>query len=74
MSIEFKPMPSVTLPTDHPEIRMEFNPARPMTQDEFFDFCQIDRKIRYERTSQGELIVNSWLGGTAGCQSLAIGS
>src|SRR5260370_32157926 len=46
----------------------------PMTQDEFFDFCQIDRKIRHERTAQGVLIVNPWLGGDAGFQALAISS
>ncbi|MSU79368.1 MAG: Uma2 family endonuclease [Gemmataceae bacterium] len=34
----------------------------------------MDRKIRYERTSQGELIVNSWLGCTAGIQAVVISS
>ena len=74
MSIAALPEPSAAEPMDSPEIRMQLDPARPMTQDEYFDFCQIDRKIRYERTSQCELVVNSWLGGMAGFQASAIGS
>ncbi len=63
MSIESIPLELPPNKIDH---------AKPMTQDEFFDFCQVDRKIRYERTSQGELNVNSWLGGTAGFQALSV--
>jgi Uma2 family endonuclease len=28
-----------------------------MSDDEFFEFCQLNRKLHIERTSSGELIV-----------------
>lgn len=47
---------------------------RPMTQDEFFDFCQQNRKLRFERTAEGELILNPPTGAEAGMQIVALGA
>jgi Uma2 family endonuclease len=47
-------------------------PAVPMTQDQFFDFCQQNRKIRFERTAEGELIIMPPSGGESSHQNLAI--
>src|SRR3954453_20637491 len=32
-------------------------PAVPMTQDQFFEFCQQNPDKRFERTAEGELII-----------------
>ena len=39
------------------------------TEDEFFDFCQINRDLRVERSARGEIIVMSPAGGYSGYQS-----
>ena len=37
-----------------------------MTEEEFFGFCQFNRKLRIERTSEGEVIVMPPAGGETG--------
>ncbi|MBI4468219.1 MAG: Uma2 family endonuclease [Acidobacteria bacterium] len=37
-----------------------------MTDDEFFEFCQLNRELRIERTAQGEIIIMSPTGGETG--------
>jgi len=39
------------------------------TEDEFFDFCQLNRELRIERSAKGEIIVMSPVGGYSGYQS-----
>lgn len=39
------------------------------SEDEFFHFCQANRKLRIERSAKGEIIVMSPAGGYAGFQS-----
>jgi Uma2 family endonuclease len=39
------------------------------TEDEFFDFCQINRDLRIERSARGEIIVMSPAGGYSSYQS-----
>jgi len=39
------------------------------TEDEFFDFCQINGDLRIERSARGEIIVMSPAGGYSGYQS-----
>jgi Uma2 family endonuclease len=55
-----------------PAIRLQLLPALPMTQDQFFDFCQQNRKIRFERTAKGELIIMPPSGGESGAQNASI--
>jgi Uma2 family endonuclease len=52
--------------------RLKMLPAVPMTQEQFFEFCQQNRKIRLERTAQGELIIMPPSGGEASAQNLSI--
>lgn len=40
-----------------------------LSEDEFFLFCQANRKLRIERSAKGEIIVMSPAGGYAGFQS-----
>lgn len=45
-----------------------------MTDEEFFDFCQANRGLRIERTSEGDLIVMSPSGGRTGNRNLKLGA
>lgn len=38
-------------------------PAIDMTDDQFFEFCQINRNLRIERTAEGDLIIMTPAGG-----------
>ncbi len=56
-------------PVDFGPLCLQLAPAVPMTQDQFFDFCQQNPEMRFERTAQGELIdhgANRLRGGNAG--------
>lgn len=46
--------------------------GRPMTQEEFFAFCQQNRKLRFERNANGELILNPPPGALGGMQISAV--
>jgi len=48
--------------------------SQKISDHEFFEFCQLNRDLRIERTSQGELIIMPPTGGTTGRmnQSLAV--
>jgi Uma2 family endonuclease len=55
-----------------PTIRLQMLPALAMTQEQFFDFCQQNRKIRFERTAGGALIIMPPSGGESGAQNASI--
>jgi Uma2 family endonuclease len=57
---------------DSPHICIQMAPAVPMTQDQFFDFCQQNSEKRFERTAEGEIIIMAPSGGEAGIQDLAV--
>src|SRR5437868_13484043 len=40
-----------------------------MNDDEYFHFCQLNRDLRVERTSAGDIIVTAPTGGKAGIQN-----
>ncbi len=72
-------MSTATLPTtsppsafDFPAISIQLAPAVPMTQDQFFDFCQQNAAKRFERTAEGELIIMAPSGGEAGIQDAEV--
>ena len=43
-----------------------------MTQDQFFDFCQLNADKRFERTAEGELIVMAPSCGESGFRDLSV--
>jgi len=57
---------------DFPDISLKMLPAVTMTQDQFFDFCQQNPELRFERTAQGELIIMTPSGGEAGFQDAEV--
>ena len=42
---------------------IQLHPILNLSEDEFFDFCQINRDLRIERSAQGELIIMAPSGG-----------
>ena len=40
-------------------LTVQLEPIIQLTDDEFFSFCQLNRELRIERTSQGEMIIMS---------------
>jgi Uma2 family endonuclease len=45
-----------------------------MTQDQFFDFCQQNSEMRFERTAKGELIIMAPAGGESSAQNVSVAS
>jgi Uma2 family endonuclease len=45
---------------------LSIRPAEPLSEDEFFDFCQANSDLRIERTATGEIIVMAPTGGETG--------
>ncbi len=50
----------------HPPLLVHLQPVLEMTEDQFFDFCQINRDLRIERNAMGELIIMPPTGGEIG--------
>jgi Uma2 family endonuclease len=50
-------------------IVLRIPPKLQMTDDEFFDFCQINSELRIERNKSGELLIMPPTGGTTGNRS-----
>ncbi len=48
--------PQVNL--DHLTLRIR--PVIELTDDEFFALCQLNKDLRFERTSQGDIIIMQW--------------
>ena len=62
-------------PTDQSSLVVQLGPLqRDMTEEEFFAFCQANRDLRIERSSQGEIIIMSPEGGESGRRSLEAGA
>jgi Uma2 family endonuclease len=65
---------TMTLTWTRPEpIVMRFDPMpEPMTEEEFFEFCQLNAEWRIERTAEGELILMPPAGGETGNRNAGI--
>jgi Uma2 family endonuclease len=55
-------------------LHIQLLPAVPMTQDQFYAFCQQNHEVRFERTAQGELVIMPPSGGETGKRNLSIGA
>src|ERR1041384_3059033 len=74
-------MSTMALPEAAPEtaeyfsgLHIQLSPVINMTQDQFFEFCQQNRKLRFERSAEGELIIMPPSGGGTGKRNLSIGA
>jgi Uma2 family endonuclease len=55
-----------------PPMVVHLRPAFDMTEDQFFEFCRLNRDLRIERTAQGELIIMPPAGFETGDQNAEI--
>lgn len=60
-----QPELTVTLPL----LEIQFDPVINLDADQFFDFCQINRDLRIERTAIGKVILMSPAGGETGSRN-----
>lgn len=74
MSTMMMPEISPELAGYYSELHIQLLPAVPMTQDQFFELCQQNRKVRFERTAEGELIIMPPSGGGSGKRNLSVGA
>jgi Uma2 family endonuclease len=47
-------------------VRLQMRPVIDLSEDEFFEFCQLNRKLRLERTAEGEILIMAPAGVEAG--------
>lgn len=59
-------MTEVITPIENSPLVLQLHPVIQMTDDQFFEFCQLNRDLRIERTAKGELIVMPPTGGGTG--------
>lgn len=54
------------VPCEPTGVVLQLPPSLQMNPDQFFDFCQVNRDLRIERTAKGEIIVMTPAGGETG--------
>lgn len=59
-------MTQATVSTEITPLVLQMSPAIEMTDDQFFEFCQLNRDLRIERTVKGELVIMPPVGGRSG--------
>ena len=55
-----------------PPLALKLHPVIDLTDDEFFELCQVNRDLRLEKTAEGEIIVMPPAGGETGSRNSAI--
>jgi len=50
-------------------LEVQFDPVIQMDDDQFFEFCQINRELRIERTATGKVVIMSPAGGETGSRN-----
>jgi len=53
-------------------LTVQLEPVVKLSDDEFFEFCRINRELRVERTAKGELVIMPPAGGEEGCRGSEI--
>lgn len=53
-------------------VTLRIRPAIELTDDEFFALCQLNRDLRFERTSQGDIIIMAPTGAETGVRNSSI--
>lgn len=53
-------------------VTVQLEPVVRLSDDEFFEFCAINRELRVERTAKGELVIMSPTGGETGGRNAEI--
>ena len=71
MSTVAQPNPVPVLPDSFPLI-MHIQPVLTLTDDQFYEFCQLNRELRIERSAQGEILIMPPAGWSTGEQNAEI--
>ncbi len=59
-------MPDTNLFQDDGRLVLQFQPVIQLTEEQFFQFCQLNRELRIEQTAQGEVEIMVPTGGETG--------
>ncbi len=59
-------------PTEVTPLVLQMRPAFEMTDDQFFEFCQLNRDLRFERTFDGQLMIMPPTGGVTGNRNFSL--
>jgi Uma2 family endonuclease len=59
-------MTKAVTPAEHLPLLLHLRPAIEMNDQQFFEFCQINRELRIERTAEGDLLIMPPAGGRSG--------
>lgn len=59
-------MPQTLLQTEYVPVLLHLSPAIQLTDEQFFEFCQINRELRIERTAEGDVLIMPPTGGETG--------
>lgn len=65
-------MIKVLFPGESPPVVVHLSPVIKLTDDQLYEFCQINRELRIERTAQGELLIMPTTGGETGSRNAEI--
>lgn len=60
------------LMTTMPRLEVQFDPVITMDDEQFFQFCQLNRDLRIERTATGKVILMSPAGGETGSRNASL--
>ena len=66
-------MTKVLPETEQAPLIIHLRPVIELTDDQFFEFCQINRDLRIERTAEGDLVIMPPEGGETGHRSILLG-
>ncbi len=64
----------VVLPEQALPAKLTLNPELCMSDDDYFEFCQANPKVRFERTEQGEIIIVPPAGSESDYQCMELGA
>ena len=65
-------MTKVLDPVVSPPLLVHLSPVLEMTDEQFFEFCQINRDLRIERTSEGDLLIMPPTGARTGFRNFKL--
>lgn len=65
-------MPAATTSAESQPLVLHMHPAIEMTDEQFFEFCSINRDLRIERTAEGDIFIMTPAGGATGARNSRI--
>src|ERR1700758_3632983 len=63
---------TASIVVEYAPLVVHLRPAVDMTEEQFFEFCQINRDLRIERSADGDLIIMAPAGARSGARNAEI--